>query len=81
MREYYELLNFDGTPRPMSDLLGRMYRALAAARTAAAGHPDVLARIDQLILYTRYAELYTRRPTAKASATRCSRLPGGSART
>jgi hypothetical protein len=58
MREYYELLNFDGTPRPTSDLLGRMYRALAAARTAAAGHPDVLARIEQLILYTRYAELY-----------------------
>ena len=27
MRDYYHLLNFDGTPRPMSDLLGRMYRA------------------------------------------------------
>lgn len=58
MGDVYQLLNFDSTPRPMSDLLGRLYRALAAARTAAAGHADVLARIDQLILYTRYAELY-----------------------
>lgn len=58
MRDYYQLLNFDGTPRPMSDLLGRLYRALEAARITAADRPDVLARIDQLILYTRYAELY-----------------------
>ncbi len=58
MREYYELLNFDDTPRPMSDRLGRLYRALSAARSAAADRPDVLARIDQLILYTRYAELF-----------------------
>ena len=28
MRDYYDLLNFDSTPRPMSDLLGRMYRVL-----------------------------------------------------
>ena len=65
MRDYYQLLNFDGTPRPMSDLLGRLYRALAAARTAAAGRPDVLARIDQLILYTRYAELYNAQANGK----------------
>ncbi len=67
MRAYYTLLNFDGTPRPMSDLLGRMYRALAAARTAAAGRPDVLARIDQLVLYTRYAELYNAQANGKGT--------------
>ncbi len=65
MRGYYQLLNFDGTPRPMSDLLGRLYRALGAARTAAAGRSDVLARIDHLILYTRYAELYNAQANGK----------------
>ncbi len=58
MREFYRLLHFDPARRSAADLTGRMYRALADARKLAAGRPEVLARIDQLILYTRYVELY-----------------------
>ena len=58
MRGYYQLMNFDTGRRPMGDLLGRMYRFLAEARTLAKDRPDVLARLDDLTLYTRYAELY-----------------------
>lgn len=57
MREFYRLINFDAQRRPMSDLLGRMYRQLDAARRVS-GNPAVLKRIDDLILYARYAELY-----------------------
>jgi len=58
MRQFYQLINFDTARRSGGDQVGRMYRALAEARGLAAGQPGVLARIDQLILYTRYVELY-----------------------
>lgn len=57
MREFYRLINQDTSRRPPSDLIGRMYRALAEARKATQD-ARVQARIDDLILYTRYAELY-----------------------
>jgi len=57
MREYYRLINQDTQRRPPSDLIGRMYRQLAAARKATSD-AKVLERIDHLILYTRHAELY-----------------------
>ena len=57
MREFYRLITEDTQRRPPSDLLGRMYRQLDAARRATAD-PRVLERIDHLILYTRHAELY-----------------------
>ncbi|MHB0937091.1 MAG: DUF4838 domain-containing protein [Armatimonadota bacterium] len=57
MRGYYQLTNFDTGRRPMGDLLGRMYRYLAEARTLAKDRPDVMARLDDLTLYTRFAEL------------------------
>jgi hypothetical protein len=57
MREFYRLINQDTQRRPPSDLVGRMYRQLAAARKASS-NAKVLARIDDLILYTRYVELY-----------------------
>lgn len=57
MREFYRLNNFETQLRPTSDLIGRMYRQLDAARKATAD-PRVLARLDHLTLYTRYAELY-----------------------
>jgi hypothetical protein len=61
MRAYYRLMHRfeDSQPRPLlsSDLLGRMYRLLAEARglTDDAG---IRARLDDLSLYTRHAELY-----------------------
>ncbi len=66
MREFYRLI--DGATRdphvpsrrlPLNDdRVGRMYRQLAEARRLADGIPDVLARIDDLILYTHYVERY-----------------------
>lgn len=57
MREFYRLINLDTQRRSPSDLIGRMYRQLAAARKLTAD-AKVLERIDHLILYTRHAELY-----------------------
>jgi hypothetical protein len=58
MRDFYTLI--DGARKPLlsPDLVGRMYRTLDAALKAAAGRADVQARLDDLVLYTRYVELY-----------------------
>ena len=57
MDEFYRLI--DGANRPLlsDDLLGRMYRLLQAASRLA---PDanVQARINDLVQYTRYVELW-----------------------
>jgi hypothetical protein len=57
MREFYRLLNRDRDPRTPEDVAGHMYRALAEARSLAVD-PAVRGRLDDLILYTRYVELY-----------------------
>lgn len=57
MREFYRLVTEDTQRRPPSDLLGRMYRHLDAARRAS-DDPRVRARLDALALWTRHAELY-----------------------
>jgi len=57
MREFYRLITADTQRRAPSDLVGRMYRQLDAAARAT-GDPQVLQRIRDLILYTRYTELY-----------------------
>lgn len=57
MREFYRLITEDTQRRPPSDIVGRMYRHLDAARTATSD-PQVLRRIEHLVLYTRHAELY-----------------------
>ncbi len=56
MREFYALITDDGQRRSPSDIVARMYRHLAAAR-AATSDAKVLRRLDDLTLYTRYAEL------------------------
>ncbi len=57
MHEFYRLINQDTQRRSPSDIVGRMYRQLDLARRATAD-AGVLKRIDDLILYTRHAELY-----------------------
>ena len=57
MGAFYHLITEDLKYRSNSDLAGRMYRHLAKARRRAAGHDDVLRRIDHLIAYTRFVEL------------------------
>ena len=57
MREFYHLITEDRQRRSPSDIVGRMYRHLDAARRATSD-PKVRRRIDDLILYTRHAELY-----------------------
>jgi hypothetical protein len=58
MRAFYALLNQDHSLHTAEHVVARMYRDLAAARERAAARPDVLARLDDLVLYTRYCELY-----------------------
>jgi hypothetical protein len=58
MAEFYRHL--DGAKRPLlsDDLVGRMYRRLDEARSLT-DDVAILARIDDLVLYTRYVELWT----------------------
>lgn len=57
MRTFYELIDGKNAPLMSEDLVGRMYRILQAARDTESRR-DVLARVDDLVLYTRYVELY-----------------------
>jgi len=59
MGEFYELT--DGTNRAVQqdDIVGRMYRLLDEARKLEPD-PGVRARIDDLVQYTHYVELYMR---------------------
>jgi len=57
MRRFYRLINFDDTVRPSEDVVARMYRCLDEAR-GLTHTPAVRRRLDDLILYTRYLELY-----------------------
>lgn len=57
MAEFYRLIDASSKPRISSDLIGRMYRLLDEARKMT-DDPAVTARLDDLILYTRYVELY-----------------------
>lgn len=67
MAEFYGLIDASSRPRLSADLLGRMYRALDEARKLA-GDPTVVARINDLILYTRYVELYRTYTSAEGMA-------------
>jgi len=68
MRAFYEMIDASGNPLLCRDLLGRMYRTLAQAREAAADDAAVLGRTSDLVLYTRYVELFLGYSTAQAEA-------------
>jgi hypothetical protein len=57
MTTFYRLIDGANKPQVTSDLVGRMYRALADAQ-AQTTDPKVKARINDLVLYTRYVELW-----------------------
>ena len=57
MAEYYRLIDAKSKPLLTDDLQGRMYRKLDEARGLTTD-PKVRARIDDLVLYTRYVELW-----------------------
>lgn len=57
MRAFYTLLNLDTSLRADQDLVARLYRHLQAARQATQD-AAVHRRLDDLVLYTRYLELY-----------------------
>jgi len=58
MRGFYTLINFDSSKRSASDMVGRMYRYLAEAKKIATNNKQIVQRINDLILYTRYVEMY-----------------------
>lgn len=55
MREFYEFIG--SRPRHSDHMIGVMYRKLKEARELTED-PQVRRRIDDLVLYTRYVELY-----------------------
>jgi len=57
MRGFYRLLNLDRSVRTGEDVVARMYRHLDEARRCTAD-AAVRGRLDDLVLYTRYLELY-----------------------
>jgi len=57
MTHFYELINGASHPLLSDDLIGRMYRQLRKARKLA-DTPQIRERVNHLILYTRYVELY-----------------------
>jgi hypothetical protein len=57
MTRFYDLINGSNKPLLSDDLIGRMYRQLQKARHLAET-PRIQERINHLILYTRYVELY-----------------------
>jgi len=57
MTKFYDLINGANKPLLSDDLIGRMYRHLQNARQLT-DTPQIRERINHLILYTRYVELY-----------------------
>lgn len=64
MAEFYRLIDARSKPLLTDDLLGRMYRKLDEAR-GQTQDPKTRARIDDLVLYTRYVELWNDYSTAQ----------------
>ncbi|MCM8765023.1 MAG: DUF4838 domain-containing protein, partial [Candidatus Omnitrophica bacterium] len=57
MEEFYNLIDKDNKPLFTEDLIGRMYKTLAEAKKKTQD-PLIQSRINDLVLYTRYVELF-----------------------
>lgn len=68
MAAFYQLIDGKSRARMSDDLIGRMYRHLNEAIALVADQPAILARIDDLVLYTRYVELYRQYTAANGPA-------------
>jgi hypothetical protein len=64
MREFYRQLAGSQPHLVAADQLGRMFRALDQSRRLA-DSPEIGARLDDLVLYSRYVDLYRRYEQAK----------------
>jgi len=69
----YRMNGDDARPLLCEDMVGRMYRLLNEA-LALAGSPAVRARVTDLILFTRYVELYRAYASAAAGNARQAAL-------
>jgi len=67
MSDFYQLIDGDNQPLLSEDLVGRMYRKLDQALRSTAD-PAVRARVEDLILYTRYVDLFRAYSTAAGAA-------------
>jgi hypothetical protein len=67
MADFYRLLNGPRRPLLSDDLIGRLYRSLAEARRRS-DDPAVGKRLDDMVLYVRYVELYFAYSTAEGQA-------------
>ena len=67
MRGFYQLINHDDGVRSREDVVARMYRYLQDARELTDA-PAIRGRLDDLVLYTHWLELYDRYRTASGAA-------------
>lgn len=67
MAQYYALLRPNPNTPLTDDFIGRMYRHLEAARKLT-NDPAINARLNDLVLYTRYVELYHAYAEARGEA-------------
>lgn len=67
-RRIYRIEASARRPLIRSDLVARLYRDLAEARLLAASSPAVLARVNDLLLFTRYEDLFQKQSTAQSGA-------------
>ncbi len=58
MKKFYEILDGANKKKLCHDTLGRMYSCLARAHKEAAGDQKILARLEDLAVYTRYCEVF-----------------------
>ncbi len=58
MRQFYRIVGGEEPTQLSRDLVGRLYGCLKEARELAGENRQILARLDHLLLYVRYVELY-----------------------